>query len=432
MKRQQAIALLLALAMIATISAFASQGTESALPDEAQTTEAAEGEASEAALTAEDAAATEETALEEEAAAPTPDAEGTLSFGNLAGRIRENNYTFLALDRQVEEIDKTDLDDLRQDLVDGLNEIANQQWGMITSIPMLGSMAAGMMQSSYDALRQRLDDLKEGKTARDLENARRQLTAAEDQIIMLMESAYINLKGLEAQDAALTRGLATLERGAQTAKVSYEHGLVPQLTLEQLNAQRTQLKSGQATLRMGMDVLKLQLKAMVGVELDAPLELSALPKVTSEQLDAMDLEADLARAQEASADLFNAKATLEDARKTYKDSSQKQSDQRTWDAAQYTYKASEQSFELAFRVLYAQVKDAAQKAEAAKSALAMEERNYQVTALKYKQEAISQNALADAKDALAEAKDNVASAQRDLFSMYRSYYWAVEHGILNG
>lgn len=432
MKRQQAIALLLALAMIATISAFASQGTESALPDEAQTTETAEGAASEASLTAEDAAATEETALEGEDAAPTPDAEGTLSFGNLAGRIRENNYTFLALDRQVEEIDKTDLDDLRQDLVDGLNEIANQQWGMITSIPMLGSMAAGMMQSSYDALRQRLDDLKEGKTARDLENARRQLTAAEDQIIMLMESAYINLKGLEAQDAALTRGLATLERGAQTAKVSYEHGLVPQLTLEQLNAQRTQLKSGQATLRMGMDVLKLQLKAMVGVELDAPLELSALPKVTSEQLDAMDLEVDLARAQEASADLFNAKATLEDARKTYKDSSQKQSDQRTWDAAQYTYKASEQSFELAFRVLYAQVKDAAQKAEAAKSALAMEERNYQVAAVKYKQEAISQNALADAKDALAEAKDNVASAQRDLFSMYRSYYWAVEHGILNG
>ena len=48
-----------------------------------------------------------------------------------------------------------------------------------------------------------------------------------------------------------------------------------------------------------------------------------------------------------------------------------------------------------------------------------------------------QNDLAQAKalNALVQGyerlKDAVASAERDLLSSYRSYYWAVEHGILN-
>ena len=68
---------------------------------------------------------------------------------------------------------------------------------------------------------------------------------------------------------------------------------------------------------------------------------------------------------------------------------------------------------------------------AKRSALALEAKNYAVSALKYEQGNISANALADAKDSLADAKDGVAGAERDLFSQYRSYYWAVEYGILN-
>ena len=37
-----------------------------------------------------------------------------------------------------------------------------------------------------------------------------------------------------------------------------------------------------------------------------------------------------------------------------------------------------------------------------------------------------------AVDDLAEAKDAVASAKRNLFTAYRSYYWAVNYGVMTG
>lgn len=448
--KKRLTALLLALALTLALGAsavLAEDGTERLAAEatdaaqSAETTADTTGETAEpaesagAAKTQDDAKAQEDGESAQEAeelpeAAPSPDPEGTLSFENLESRIRENNYTLLSLERKIENIDKTDLDKTRQDLVDGLNAIADQQWAML-SIPGVGAMGAGMMQSSYDSLRKQLDDIKSGKTARDLENARRQMAAGEDQLIMSMESAYIRLKAFEEQDAALTRGIAALDRGARAAEVSARNGLVSQLTLEQLKTQRAQLVSTQATLRMGIDTGVMNLKAMVGEELDAPMTLAALPKVTAKQLEAMDTEADLARAKEASAELFDAKATLEDAREVRKDAGYSTSANRTWEAAQYTYKAAEQSFELKFRTLCAQVKDNAQKLSAAKSALALEEKNYKVAALKSEQGSISANALADAKDTLADAKDAVASAERDLLTSYRSYYWAVEHGILN-
>ncbi len=375
------------------------------------------------------ALAENETAEAEQTAAQ--DEEGTLSFENLESRIRENNYTLLALERQIESIDKTDLEKTRKDLLDGLNAIADAQWGMISSMGLVGSMASSMMQSSYDAMRQQLDDIKDGKTARNMENARRQLSTAEAQLVLGMELAYIQIKGAQTQDAALTRGIAALDRGVQTAQVSYQHGLVSKLAVEQLSAQRTQLASTQKTLHMGVDTGVMNLKAAVGMELDAPLTLGELPKVTAAQIDAMDVEADLARAKENSSTLFDAKATLEDANKAVVDKYYSEEATRTWQAAQYTYKATEQSFELKFRTLYAQVLDYAQKLEAARAALTVEQREYKASALKYSQEAISKNALADAQDALADAKDAVASAESDLLTAYRSYCWAVEYGILN-
>ena len=51
--------------------------------------------------------------------------------------------------------------------------------------------------------------------------------------------------------------------------------------------------------------------------------------------------------------------------------------------------------------------------------------------LKYQQGNISHNALLDAADDLAEAKEAVATAQRNLFTAYRSYYWAVNYGVMN-
>jgi outer membrane protein TolC len=103
----------------------------------------------------------------------------------------------------------------------------------------------------------------------------------------------------------------------------------------------------------------------------------------------------------------------------------------TWQAAQHTYNATLQSFENSFRTLYYQVQDYKQVLDAAKTALSVEQHNYQVDQLKYDQGTISQNTLLEAKDDLSAAQDKVTSAAIDLFSAYNNYRWAVDYGILN-
>lgn len=402
----------------------------------------AEGGQSAAVFAAAETTEKGESAGTTETEAPEPDAEGTLSFENLEKRIRENNYRLRAMDLRIENVDKTNLDAARRELVDGLNYIADRQWAALsapatgdpafdTLSGSVGALANQSLQNGYDELRKQLDDIKSGKTARDLASMRRQLSSGEGRLIMSMESTYIQLKGHETQSEALTRAIAQLDRSTRAAEISVRNGLVSQLTLEQLKTQRAQIVSKQKSLDMAIETMRMNLQAAVGEEIGAPLNFAALPKVTEEQLAAMDLESDLERAKQVSVALLDAKATLENARQTYKDSGKAGSDQRTLKAEEYLYEASVQEFELNFRLLCAQVKDCAQQLDAAKSALALEEKNYTVSALKCKQGTISQNALADAADALANAKDTLASAERDLLSSYRNYYWAVERGILN-
>lgn len=315
-------------------------------------------------------------AVEEAAEAPAKPSGGTLSFESLSGRMREAYYPLLALEENIAAL-----------------------------------RAAG---GSKDTLRQ-------------LENAR-------DQMLLGGESLYITLAGLEAQDAALSRTIAALDRTVRELELRHELGQISELQLVQVKNGRTQAASGQQTLRMNIDTARLQLKAMAGVAMDGTLKLSALPGVTGEQLSAMDLSADLARAMDASYELYEAARTRDEAEKSYAAAAEygisgaKNSQQ----AARYTYENAKQSFEIRFRTLYARVKNCAQVLEAARSALAAQEKSYAASALKYEQGNLSANALADAKDELAEAKETAANAERELFSNYRSYCWAVEYGILNG
>ena len=167
------------------------------------------------------------------------------------------------------------------------------------------------------------------------------------------------------------------------------------------------------------------------------------PVVSPEQLAAMDLEADLVKAKEASYELFDAKKQIDDffkggytdVMKAYGSSSkifEVSQAKHYLQMLRYQYEDACVSFELNFRTLYAQVQDDAQVLSAKRAALAQQEKEYAASALKYEQGNISANALADAKDVLADAKDAVADAERELFSVYRSYTWAVDYGILNG
>lgn len=400
----------------------------------------------------------------EEGAEPAPEASpdpaGTLSFANVDQRVRAGNLNYLVLEESIAQVEAIDYEELQEDLREGLNDIANLQWQTHMSgsmipptgndaldqalqgiLSMSASSASQSLQSQYDALREQFDDLKDGKIQQDAADSVRQLRATQDNLVMLTQSMYIQLSELQATDAALDRGLAALDRTIQEMELRYQLGQISALTLQQTRASRTSLLSQQQTLASSAQTLTMNLESMIGADLTGSLRLSALPQVSQEELDAMDLEADLAAAKEASYELYAAKKTLDDARETYEDAGDQYNyndrhyefvqAQHAWQAAQYTYDGAVQSFELSFRTLYAQVKDYQQVLQAAQTALAVEQDNYAVDQLKYEQGTISKNALLTAQDDLAAAEETVATAQRNLFSAYNNYRWAVDSGILN-
>lgn len=404
----------------------------------------------------------------------TPDAAGTLSFENLGARMKEKSYALLALEESIALVESTDYEKVEQELRDGLNEIADAQWGMtalgsagtaaLSRVPTtegspdasdhalagavnavgaaVGSLASQSLQTQYDALRERFDDVRDGKLQRDNEGVVRQLKSMENNTVQMMQNVYITLLGLEEQSAALARQDAALDRTLAELELRYQLGQISTMTLEQAKAGKIQLESGKATLDMNITALRRQLNAMVGEELTAPLTLGALPAVTAEQLSAMDVEKDLEKAKAASYDLYAAKKTLDDADEEYDDSGAKSyynerdykkvQARHKWQSAQYTYNATVQKYELTFRSLCDKVKDCAQILSAAKVSLECERSDLAAAQLKYEQGTISENALHTAEDELYTAQDTVSGAERDLFTAYNNYRWAVDCGLLAG
>lgn len=393
-----------------------------------------------------------------------PDPTGTLSFANVDRRVRSGDYNCLVLEETIAQVEATDYEKLQEDLRQGLNDIANLQWqlhtmgGMIQlpdglpgmdqleqalqgMVSMSTSSASQTLQAQYDALRQQFDDLKEGKIQKEAEDTVRQLRSTQDGLVLLAQSMYVQLSELQATEVSLDRAVKTMDRQLEELELRYQLGQISSLSLQQAKAGRTSLASQKQSLTNSISSLTMNLQSLVGGELTGSLRLAALPQTTAQQLEDMDLEADLTAAKEASYTLYAAKKALDDAEETYQDAGKEYNynekkyqfvqAQHAWQAAQYTYSGALQSFELSFRTLYAQVKDYQQVLQAAQTALAVEEENYSVDQLKYEQGTISKNTLLAAEDDLAAARDKVNTARRNLFSAYNNYRWAVDRGILN-
>lgn len=369
-----------------------------------------------------------------------PDPTGTLSFDNLERHLREGNCNLLALDETIASIEALDYDAMYEDLRDALNEIADAQW-MLIQFGMSDSYTAGTLKQSYQSLRDTFDSLKNGELQQDNADIVLQLRNAQDQIVKAAEPLYVALLEMDINRGTLDRSLTALDRSIQEMELRYELGQISALTLDQVKAGRPSLLSSQATLDMNITNYNMQLELMIGADLTGKMVLQPLPEVPQARLDAMDLEADLTAAREASYDLYAAQKTLEDAEEDYKDTAkdyhydtskyQLVSAQHTLQAARHTYNATIQNFEMNFRTLYMQVKDYQQILSASRAALSSQEATYASLQLKYEQGNLSQNALLDAADQVSAAQESVEKAELDLFSAYTSYCWAVEHGILN-
>ena len=289
------------------------------------------------------------------------EAKGTLSFENLEGRMRENNLDLLTLEQTILALESLDYDDMTDKARDAVNMIVESQWGML-QIPMgIGSIMSASMQSSYDAAREQFEKLYSGEMQKDNADLIRQLKNAQNQLILVGQTLYIQHLTMSANAQTMERNLAALDRNIAVAELSVKQGNLAPLTLEETRAGRTSLVSGMQSLDTGMELLALQLQSMVGEELTGKLELSALPKVEKKELDAMDEQADLEKAREASYTLYEAQKTYDKAEETYLDAVEEYGEtntsylftqaKHTWKGAQLTYQSAQRSFELSFRTL---------------------------------------------------------------------------------
>jgi len=411
--------------------------------------------------------------------APVSGLSGALTFGGIDTEMRQNSVSLLILDENIAQIDAMDYESLKnelsgklidtlnaqaqmQQLIDGanatiynltsavVNPTNSEEGAMAVAVPsgvlsaLVSANAASTLaglEAQYKAYEDAIDDIKNGSMQADNELIKKQLQSAKEQTILLAETLYVSLVRLESSETALRRSIASLERTVTELELRLELGHISELTLTQTKAGLEKARSGLRTLDMNISNLRMQLELMLGREITGSTRTSGLPEVTDAQLSSMNLEGDLETAKKASYELANAKHTLEEADKTFEDAQEEhkyntkgyafQQATHAHTAAEYSYRSSVQSFELRFRTLYAEVKDASQVLAAARASLTAAEAQYEAKNAQFERGMISQNALLAAQDELADARDAVTTARYDLFSSYHEYRTAVESGILS-
>ena len=408
------------------------------------------------------------------------DTSATLVYGSIDSLMRKNYPVILAMEENIAQLEELDYESIKNEANSGyyaaldaktqleslianvnytiqsiltasFNPTGDDDFGAATvegASAVLGSYIAAnaastisSLEAAYEACEDVLHSIRDGSLKKSNELIIMQLKSAENQTVVMAETLYISIKSLEVSESALKRTIASLERTITELELRVKLGQVSELTLAQARGGLTTVKSGLSTLQMNIRTLSMQLEVMVGKNISGDLGTSSLPEVTQEQLDAMNLQSDLTNAKKVSYELANAKDAVDQAKKDYDDIAEKydyrstvytvQQASHSYNAAKFTYDNTVKNFELGFNLLYYQVKDKAQALEAAKSALALAQRQHEANELKYKQGNISKNTLLASQDDVSEAKDNVTTAKYELFSAYHNYHAAVIYGIVN-
>lgn len=416
-------ALLLALALILSVGMVSALADEETQTPEENAAAAAETENTETAAEEVPAAAAETPVEEEAPVLITETSANVIKFADLAELVRKNSPTYGALAAQIAYVEETQeyVEDLQGKLAQVMARIAELSRNPDADPAMLAQLQAQQVQLQT-AITSFATVAQQDTT---------QMEAGCHQIVMGCESLYIGLVGLEIQETALVRQIAALERTLEELKVRQEWGQVSQLQVMELESGMNAATSGLATLRMNETNLKMQLEQMTGEKITGTAAVGILPRVTAEQLNAIDVEKDLKTVLRRNPDVQAAN----DADNALWNMGEDSMSEEMWDALDdandYTLENARQQAEIKFRLLYATLMNNRQAVENAKAALELEQLTYDAAALKYQQGTISHNALLTAEDDLQTAKEAVETAENDLFTAYNQYNWAVKHGILS-
>ena len=429
--KQKITALLLVMALVSTFaaSAFATEATgvstETTSTTAEESTESSTATETEApdAVTDDTAADSAEEILNQapviEVGEASPD---MVMFVDLADMVKKNSPAYKALRANASAIDDA------EDQVDTMKTMLARVESALAALDSNPDLTPEEKAEQKAQLQSQKTQLQSGISG--LSSMANQDTSQMDgtanQLILGSESIYIALVGLEIQETALVRQLAALDRTIAELKVRHEWGQVSQLQLMEAENGRASLVSGLTTLRMNMTNLRMQLENMLGQDITGTIEVGTLPRVTAEQLSAIDLEKDLKMVLRRNPDV-QAAENKEDS--LFGSGMTGDLLDSMSDAADYGIESAKLQAEMKFRSLYGELMDCRQVLTNAKSSLEVEQLAYQAEELKYNQGTISKNAFLAAADELKTAKEAVLTAENNLFSTYNEYNWAVKHGI---
>ena len=429
--KQKITALLLVMALVSTFaaSAFATEATgvstETTSTTAEESTESSTATETEApdAVTDDTAADSAEEILNQapviEVGEASPD---MVMFVDLADMVKKNSPAYKALRANASAIDDA------EDQVDTMKTMLARVESALAALDSNPDLTPEEKAEQKAQLQSQKTQLQSGISG--LSSMANQDTSQMDgtanQLILGSESIYIALVGLEIQETALVRQLAALDRTIAELKVRHEWGQVSQLQLMEAENGRASLVSGLTTLRMNMTNLRMQLENMLGQDITGTIEVGTLPRVTAEQLSAIDLEKDLKMVLRRNPDV-QAAEIKEDS--LFGSGMTGDLLDSMSDAADYGIESAKLQAEMKFRSLYGELMDCRQVLTNAKSTLEVEQLAYQAEELKYNQGTISKNAFLAAADELQTAKEAVLTAENNLFSTYNEYNWAVKHGI---
>lgn len=401
----------------------------------------------------------------------------TLSFDRIGDKVRANNLTVQSLEETIASMEAMnwkevigDMEDLVDEMEDSLEGIKASAESISTIYAKLQSSfvivddaldAAGItkniselitatltasqlktLESTLDSLEDQLDELKEQRDEyekKTLPDTKRQIQSVIDQMVIGAETLYTTILSTQQQRDSLVDAQSAMDRTVAEMELRYQRGQISELTLLQVKNGAQSLNAGLGTLDVALDTMTYSLQSLLGDTVTGSLTLSALPAVSAADLDSVNYTKDLAKAKEASYDLYAAARAVEDAEDDMeearkdegKNSYQYKMAQHTYESAVLSEKSAVQSFELSFRGLYSQLAPARTAVANAENDLAYAQRVYETAQLKYQQGNLSANALADAKDTYETARRDCTAAQTDLFTAWHSYQNAVTYGVVS-
>ena len=372
-----------------------------------------------------------------------------LTFDKLEETVRRNNVTIKANNNTVLSAEKTDVSDQYIEsyfqLSEQISSYQKQIKELQKTLKELGTDEANAglrktlesqisilqrnlaaAEASYKNLDDDEDDAEEDQE-KTVDNTRRQMQNAADEICLSAENTYISLRGMKYTLNQTNRSIQQLDRNIATVQKQVKLGMTGVNTLKSLQAQRESAVASKASLTTQVEALTNTLAIQCGYTTGTQIETSDLPVVTAEQVTSIDYNKDLAEALKNSYAIYSKEYAMQTASDDYENN--KTNTLYAYQAAKIDRDAQKESTTAFFRKLYTDLQEKQTALAAADADLAQAKKTFSVSQVQYTRGMISKMAYTDALDTFTTAQETEVAARIDLLTAYNTYQWA-KRGVI--